>query len=215
MSDLFLEREKELMKLNESLNSKITFDLKAPKVNWKPTAQTTTKRTSANQLSLNKVQAKNGTIKSLSTKKCAKDSNTNKLNKSDNISDFKTTFTNNAHTIEKQCEQYELEPKASDAVGDVNAHLQNNNCHNFFNEIQTFSDEINILKSNELNEIEMDNADTNNKRVSNLSLVPQNLLRRNVSSDGIIKYVYTCTNVFCCIVRKMKNKFNFGLFSDF
>lgn len=31
MSDPFLEREKELMKLNESLNTKMTFDLKQPK----------------------------------------------------------------------------------------------------------------------------------------------------------------------------------------
>lgn len=187
MTDQFLEREKELMKLNESLNNKITFDLKTPKVNLKPTATSTTKRTSANQLSLNKVQGKNETIKLSSTKKCAKDLNTNKLNKSNHTSDLKTTFTNNAHTIEKQCEKYELERKASDAVGDVAAHIQNNNCHYFFNESRNFSDEIKTSKSNELNEMEMDNADTNNKRVSNLSLVPQNLLRRNVSSDGIIK----------------------------
>lgn len=200
MTDLFLEREKELMKLNESLNSKITFDLKTPKANCKPTVTSTAKRSSANQLNLNKAQAKNETIKSLSKKKYSKDSNTSKLNKSDNISDLKTTFTNNAHTFEKQCEKYELERKASDTVGDVNAHLQNNNCPNFFNEIRNFSDEIKISNSNELNEMEMDNADTNNKRVSHLSLVPQNLLRRNVSSDGIIKYVcvlYIVHNCFC------------------
>lgn len=196
MTDLFLERERELMKLNESLNSKISFDLKTPKVNWKPTATTTTKRTSSNQLNLNRVQAKNETIKSLPTKKCAKDSNTKKLYKSENISDLKTTLANNAHTIEKQCEKYEFERKPDDAVDDVNAHLQNNNnnCLNMFNEIRNFSDETatsielhELNELNEMNEMKMNNADINNKRVSNLSLVPQNLLRRNVSSDGIIK----------------------------
>lgn len=194
MTDLFLEREKELMELNESLNNKIIFDFKTPKTNCKPTVTSNAKRSSAKQLNLYKAQAKNETIKSLSTKKCSKDSNTSKLNKSDNISDLKTTFTNNAHTVEKQCEKYELEWKASD--------LPNNNCHNFFNEIRDFSDEIKISNSNELNEMEMDNADTNIKRVSNLSFVPQNLFRRNVSSDGIIKYVCLLyTIVFVAVLR--------------
>lgn len=61
MSDPFLEREKELMKLNESLNSKMSFDLKAPKTNAKPTNKT--KRITTNKTVRDGNQLKNAIMK--------------------------------------------------------------------------------------------------------------------------------------------------------
>lgn len=180
MSDPFLEREKELMKLNESLNSKMSFDLKAPKTcNAKTTNNKIKKPSSANRsVKSDANQPKNGIkdVNKLSTDSCAA---------------AKKPFTN-TYTTEKLCEKYELEPKDNAFNRNNNNNAINDDTNQICNEIKrTIDEQINgeHTMCDTLIETIEKAIDTkpSTTHATQLSLIPGNVFRKNASADGIIK----------------------------
>lgn len=195
MSDPFLEREKELMKLNESLNSKISFDLKTPKV--------------CNVKSNNKIK------KSITNKPLRSDVNqpkngikeVNKLKIDSNGGDVKKPFTN-THSTDKLCANYELDPKDNAFNrNNNNNHTTNDDANKICNETKRSAANDNDDRSNNNSKDNSDNGRTGDNTMCDtlietiektidtkpstnaiqLSLVPGNVFRKNASADGIIK----------------------------
>lgn len=180
MADPFLEREKELMKLNESLNSKMSFDLKIPKPPINVKSANKMKKITTNKLMrCDGNQAKNTT------------KDTNKLKTDINSGDAKKPHIN-TYTIEKCDEKHELDPKDA-AFNSTNHHIVDDAHHKQCNETKRTinadkpnnnSDKI----SNALIEcIEKSNDNKSSSNINHLSLIPSNVFRKNISTDGIIK----------------------------
>lgn len=177
--DSFLEREKELMKLNETLNNKISFDLKPP--NMVKTA-TKSKKPQFNKSMKNEI-SQTKTNNSMNTLTSERESLNSKI---DICSDSKNSISTNAHSIEKFTKKCELEWKD-------NAYNNNpNNRLDDANKIEQIKKEKSLV-ANKLNELSMANTDKIiiddkiQRSASALSLIPQNVIRRNVSTEGIIK----------------------------
>lgn len=191
MSDPFLEREKELMKLNESLNSKMSFDLKTPKA-------------SSAKSSNSNIKFK----KSLTNKPVKSDANHAKngikeANKLKNDScDVKNPFAN-TYSTEKLCEKYELDPKDA-AFNRNNNTINDDNTNKICNEFKrTTNDEDNDTSNhgdnNPINGHDTTMCDTlietiektidtkPSTNATQLSLIPGNVFRKNASAEGIIK----------------------------
>lgn len=176
MSDPFLEREKELMKLNESLNTKMSFDLKTPKSSNTKTNNNKIKKSTTSKLR-DTNQPKNG----------MKD--VNKL-KNDSY-DVKKSFTN-TYSTEKLCEKYELDPK-DNAFNRNNNTINNDNTNKISNEIKRTTDDNNQINDDttmcdtiiESIEKTIDTKPSNNS--TQFSLIPGNIFRKNSSAEGIIK----------------------------
>lgn len=175
MTDSFLEREKELMKLNDTLNTRMSFDLKTSKsLNTKPTNKAKRFPTTK-PIKLDVNQAKNGTKETIKLK-------------SDSC-DVKKPFSN-TYATEKLCEKHELDPKdnAFNRTNDTIDDDANKRCN-----VQTIkhmaNDQINnnnmcdtIIESIEK---AIDTKPSTN--VNQLNLIPANVFRKNSSAEGIIK----------------------------
>lgn len=168
MSDRYLEREKQLMKLNESLNSKISFDLKIPKTKCKRPMTTSTKTP---------IKSPQNSLK----KSASTEPTPIKSNQIDNLNGqikIPNRTHNNKQQQQHQFETDELEWKANDVTIIANTQQQNSGIKN---------DEIEhnqkSTSKHSFNEIE------NGEKMmrSHLSVVPHNLIRQNTSSEGIIK----------------------------
>lgn len=199
MSDPFLEREKELKKLNESLNNKMTFDLKQPKtVNLKPINK-------VKKVSINKAfksdanQAKNRLKETMN--KLKNDNNINNNNNNGNssgsssnainIGDVKKPFSNTYMITEKCGEKHELDPKDASIV--LNSKPFIDDTHKITaNQIKSSDDEqmnTNKIGQTLIETIEkaIDTKSTTNP--AHFSLIPSTICRKNISTEGIIKYV--------------------------
>lgn len=173
MAESFLEREKELMKLNDSLNNRMSFDLKTPKaLNAKPAIKT--KRFSASKpFKLNVNQAKNGT----------KDANQLKGDSCDAKKTFAATYS-----IDPLCEKHELDLKdnASNRSNDTIDGDANQRC----TEIKHMAnDQINNnnMRDTLVESIEKAIDTKPATHVNQLNLIPANVFRKNSSAEGIIK----------------------------
>lgn len=192
MSDPFLEREKELMKLNESLNSKMSFDLKTPKVCNTKSNNKMKKSTTNKPLRSDVNQPKNG-IKDV-----------NKLKIDSNGCDVKKSFTN-TYSTDKLCAKYELDPKDNAFNrNNNNNHTTNDDTNKICNETKRTATNDNGTKNNSDNGESINNGnntmcdkliETIEKTIDTkpsanaiqLSLIPGNVFRKNASADGIIK----------------------------
>lgn len=185
--DTFLEREKELMKLNESLNSKISFDWKAPNVAVIASTLATTKSKNKPPSPLNKSiktespQSKSTPTTVRSTIIKSKIDSCDNSNGNGNSSNKNTTNSNSAHTADGNttAKKRDLDWK-DNAYGANSRNIDANN--NEQSAIKTSANEFataiaDKIISNDRNEIS----------ASALSLIPQNMMKRNVNSDGIIK----------------------------
>lgn len=167
MSNSFLEREKELMKLNETLNNKMTFDLKTPKaIHLKSTNK-------SKRVAVNKALKCDGT----------KGQNKLKNDSSDVIQPVPST-----HTTEKFSDKHELDSKDAAFNSNYNiddvTHKSCNEIKRPPNEEQT-SNEKTSHGSIETAETTIDMKPSPN--ATHLSLIPPNMFRKNASSEGIIK----------------------------
>lgn len=191
MCDPFLEREKELMKLNESLNSKMSFDLKTPKVCATKSNNKLKKSTANKPLRSDVNQPKNG-IKDVNKLKI--DSN------GGGGGDVKKPFTN-TYSTDKLCAKYELDPK------DNAFNRNNNNNHTTNDDVNKICNETKRTATNDNGTNNSDNGRTADNTMCDalietiektidtkpstnaiqLSLVPGNVFRKNASADGIIK----------------------------
>lgn len=177
--DSFLEREKELMKLNETLNQKCAITLaarsKVSKVK-KTTSAPPTKKTLKNVKS--KPDSKSATAKinsfaladankPLNDKKVAADSsgngNGNEVKQAESVAPKVEPDTanepDNRDPIEKFLDDFTVESKIK-LTDDSPAKRE-------------------TVDANRVNE--------NSKPTNGVSLIPNNMVRRNVSADGIIK----------------------------
>lgn len=195
MSDPFLEREKELMKLNESLNSKITFNFKQPKpMNLKPTNKF--KKFAINKaLKSDTNQAKNRTNE---TNKLKNDTNIiNNVNNSSNNGnvssssvvnndDVKKSYSNTYSTTEILSEKHELDSKDATTF---NRNSFINDTHKSFNPIKKCDEQIITDKMGQtlIETIEKAIDTKPSINTAHLNLIPSNICRKNVSSEGIIK----------------------------
>lgn len=193
MSDPFLEREKELMKLNESLNSKMSFDLKTPK------AIHSKSNNKAKKLNANKATS---TIRSVDVNQQQQQSSKNgteEANKLKNDSfDVKKSVSNTYITEKLLCEKHELDSKdtAFNRNNNTNIDDAQKTCNESTNQT---TDNNNKHESNErtingnqlcdtlIETIEktIDTKPTTNAQ--QLSLIPANMFRKNASAEGIIK----------------------------
>lgn len=175
MSDQFLEREKELMKLNESLNNKMTFDLKQPKAANFKTANKLKKATVNKAAKSDVNQAKN------------RPKEANKLKSdSSNGGDVKKPFAN-TYSAEMFSEKYELDPK--DVIINRNEHTDDTN--KSCGENKRSDDEQ--LSAEKMGQYLVETIEkaidtkTSPNSATHLSLIPPNIGRKNISSEGIIK----------------------------
>ncbi|XP_055312487.1 testis-expressed protein 9-like [Sitodiplosis mosellana] len=189
MCDPFLEREKELMKLNELLNSKMSFDPKTPKTNNAKSNNKIKKSTTSKPLRNDANQPKNGMKEA------------NKL-RIDSSCDVKKPFAN-THSTDKLCEKYELDPKDNAFNRNNNNHAKNDDANKICNETKRTTDDNG---GNDNNNDAPSNGDTNmcdtlidtieksidtkpSTNATQLSLIPGNVFRKNTSADGIIKFL--------------------------
>lgn len=193
MSDPFLEREKELMKLNESLNNQMTFDLKQPKtVNLKPINKV--KKVTINKaLKSDANQAKNRLKETMNKLKNDNNcSSSGSSNSAISIGDGKKSFSNAHMTIEKCGEKHELDPK--DAIV-LNSKPFIDDTHKFTSNQIKQSDDEQMCTSKigqtliETIEKAIDTKPTT-PNPAHLSLIPSTICRKNISTEGIIKYVF-------------------------
>lgn len=177
MTDPFLEREKELMKLNQSLNSKMSFDFETPKASInmksnKPKKITTYKslRCDANQ---QKIVIKD----------------TNKL-KTENSCDAKQLLSS-TYATEKFDEKSELDSKDA-AFNPTTKHVDDAHQKQCNKSKRTMNGDKQMSNSDIISNalIECFDKTIDNKSSSNanqLSLIPSNVFRKNISTEGIIK----------------------------
>lgn len=190
MADPFLEREKELMKLNDTLNNKMSFDLKPSKAPINPKSMGKMK----------KIATTNKTVRcdAIQPKNAIKDT---KKFKTDNSCDVKKpVFT--TYTPEKCDETHELDSKdaafnpASHRIDD-SSHKQCNNTtktiiNSNSNDKQSTATAAAAVSGDKISNalIECIEKTIDNKSSSNvnlLSLIPAHVIRKNISTDGIIK----------------------------
>lgn len=176
MLDPFLEREKELMKLNESLNNKIPFDLKIAKPcnSKKPT-----KIKPIKTLSVSKVEK---TLKSPATPaKIIIDA------KSKDPPKFATNFAKKTlpmqHRQASGLQKSDLDDQCF--IDSLNFSTKSEQMK--LMSVEQASPEEFDKKMNAITNEEINKANTAQSSAAELSLIPQNLFRRNVSSEGIIK----------------------------
>lgn len=157
MSDSFLEREKELMKLNESLNTKMTFDLKQPKaVNFKTTNKI--RKPTANKSIRREINQAKIRVKEL-----------NKL-KNDECDDITKPILNASTPIQH------------DATNVTNIAECNDRKHAAPEQTPVDKMTHQLVETIEM-AIDTKVAST----ADHLSLIPSSIFRKNVSSEGIIK----------------------------
>lgn len=214
MSDPFLEREKELKKLNESLNTKMTFDLKHQA---KATANSKMKKVRTVTATTAAAAAKSIKCDQINHAKLSS-KGTFKL-KTDNCEIIKKPISNAYTSIERfigGVKRHEL------GVKDIafNCNSSNSNGNSTAVDSHTMCDESikqtmmcdgdgdsgggcddgdDNKKQRNHNEKHSDHGlietiekaiDTNvvSNTAAHLSLIPANVYRKNVSTDGIIKY---------------------------
>lgn len=184
--DTFLEREQQLMKLNETLNSKISFDWKVPNV----TIASTTTKFKSKPPPNKSIKAETNSAKCTTTTTNVRQT---PKSKNDNCGNNKITInTNGTHTIDANATKH----KQNDLDGKDNAYGANNRNGSKLtaNKPDQTHDQppTNGVKST-MTEFTAAIADKliSNDRIemnaSALSLIPQTMMKRNVSSDGIIK----------------------------
>lgn len=214
MSDPFLEREKELMKLNESLNTKMTFGLKQPKV------------ASATGNRLKKTIAKPFKCDQINHAKLCTTKATSKL-KADNCEIIKKPISN-AYTATVVAQKFTaVEKKHELDAKDIGFNRNiSNHTHGSCNGSHSNGDDTHTACNGAIKQTTTmmgdgdgdgnGGGDDNKQQISNehfdhalietiekaigtkdvassvtaaahLSLIPSNVYRKNISNDGIIK----------------------------
>lgn len=176
MLNPYLEREKELMKLNESLNNKIPFDLKAKALIRKP------------------VKAKPRTVTPSKTERCAKmpvksvgDVKCKDVNKFSTSLSKKLTSTSNEEAIakvelEKYYDEYDNFSESDRKLDQVKLTDEEKTA------VEKVAQQANASsKQIEKTVTTIDKSKETEPNITEMSLIPQNFFRRNVSSEGIIK----------------------------
>lgn len=177
--DSFLEREKELMKLNETLNQKCAITLaarsKVTKVK-KTTSATPTKKTLKNVKSKSDSKSATAKINSFALADANKPLNDKKV-----AADSNGNGTGNEV---KQAESVALKVEPDTANEPDNR-----------DPIEKFLDDFTVESKIKLTDDSLAKRETadanrvneNSKPTNGVSLIPNNMVRRNVSADGIIK----------------------------
>lgn len=199
MSDPFLEREKELMKLNDTLNNKMTFNLKQPKsVNLK--SMNKVRKFGSNKAVKSDVnQMKNRTI---DTNKFKIENINNNNNNDENIITNGNNINNNGSDGSKSNSSVNNDDvKKSDSnaystteldlkdAATLNRNSINDDTHKLLNPVKQFDDEISVDKMDQtlIENIEKAIDTKPSTNTAHLNLIPSNIFRKNVSSEGIIK----------------------------
>lgn len=171
--DSFLEREKELLRLNETLNQKCAITLAARTKVTKVNKNTTT----ATKMIKNVKSKSDATkINSFALADANKQSNGNKVVADDS---------------NDNCNANEDNQLPTDASKDENINATNASSDNR-DPIEKFLDDFTVASKIKLTDAQREPSDAtaaneNAKSTNGMSLIPNNLVRRNVSTDGIIR----------------------------
>lgn len=174
--DTFLEREKELLKLNEALNQKCAITLaartKVPKVRRAPTAKT------VKNAKMKSESTKMGTITMAETKKSMND------DKAVAVENGNGNDNGNGNEINRLVDD---SPKGADTIvtGTTNGPEVQDPIEKF---LANFTVESKIKLTDTLPaERDTTPANENGKPANGISLIPNNMVRRNVSADAITR----------------------------
>lgn len=180
--DTFLEREQELMKLNETLNSKISFDWKAPNATATSTStKLKTKPPPSKSIKAEAVPAKCTPTTVRQTPK-SKNDNCSGDKIASNASGTHTADANVTKHRQRDLDWKDNAYGANNRNGGALAANKPDQAHDQPNGVKSTMTEFTTAIADKL--ISNDRIETN---ANALSLIPQTMMKRNVSSDGIIK----------------------------
>lgn len=180
--DTFLEREQQLMKLNETLNSKISFDLKVPNVaTTSTTAKTKFKPPPSKSIKAEAIPAK-CTATSVRQTPRPKNDNCDSDKIAINANGTHATDANATKHKQRDLDEKDNAYGANNRNGGTFAANKPDQMHDQSNGVKSTMTEFTAAIADKI--ISNDRIETN---ASALSLIPQTMMKRNVSSDGIIK----------------------------
>lgn len=180
MSDPFLEREKELMKLNDTLNNKMSFDLKTPKP---VKSSNKMKRVTVNKtLKCDTNQPKTAT----------KDANKFRNDSCDikksfsNASAAEKLFNEKSHELDSKDNAY-FNRKNNTGDDDDDNDNTNKVCMEIKRTTNNDHSQNSKMCDTLIETIEKAIDTKPSANVTQLSLIPPNIFRKNASAEGIIK----------------------------